>query len=392
MISRFLPSGLRRFLGVPVTTRPPSYQLLDQPGSLEPLLAALERVKEVSLDTEADNMFHYRTRVCLMQFLVGEEVFLLDLLAPNLKLDPLWKVLAKKHLIMHGSDFDLRLLHDLCRFQPQSLFDTMLAAQLLGRSRIGLASLLEENFGVELDKNGQKANWSKRPITPKLLDYASLDVWHLPALRDILTKELEKRGRMDWLEQQCRAQIQSGFEGFAPATENDWRIGRSERLRGAGLGVLHAVWHWREAQAQRLDTPPFKVCGNALILKIAETAESGATETEILAQVHLGKRHDRIFPSLAAAVRAGLARDPKTLPRRPGRDPNHVSLTQSEIELQERVRADRDRVATGLGMEATLIANRSQLAQIARAPSKISEILLPWQAKLLKGEPALNER
>lgn len=391
MISRFLPSGLRRFLGVTVTTRPPSYQLLDQPGSLEPLLAAIERVKEVSLDTEADNMFHYRTRVCLMQFLVGEEVFLLDLLAPNLKFDPLWKVLAKKHLIMHGSDFDLRLLHDLCRFQPHSLFDTMLAAQLLGRSRIGLASLLEENFGVELDKNGQKANWSKRPITPKLLDYASLDVWHLPALRDILTKELEKKGRMEWLEQQCRAQLQSGFEGFAPATENDWRIGRSERLRGPGIGVLHAVWHWREAQAQRLDTPPFKVCGNALVLKIAEAAESGATETEILAQVHLGKRHDRIFPSLAAAVRAGLARDPKTLPRRPGRDPNHVSLNQSEIELQERIRADRDRVATALGIEATLIANRSQLAQIARAPDKLAEILLPWQATLLKAEPTLQK-
>jgi ribonuclease D len=390
MISRFLPSGLRRFLGVTVTSRPPSYQLIDQPGSLEPLLEALERVKEVSLDTEADNMFHYKTRVCLMQFLVGEQVFLLDLLAPGLKLDPLWKVLAKKHLIMHGSDFDLRLLHDLCRFQPHSLFDTMLAAQLLGRARIGLASLLEENFGVELDKNGQKANWSKRPITPKLLDYAALDVWHLPALRDILTKELEKRGRMEWLEQQCRAQIKSGFEGFAPATENDWRIGRSERLRGAGLGVLHAVWHWREAQAQRLDTPPFKVCGNALLLKIAEAAESGGTEAEILAQVHLGKRHDRIFPSLTAAVRAGLARDPKTLPRRPGRDPNHVSLTQAEIELQERIRADRDRVATGLGMEATLIANRSQLAQIARAPSKIGEILLPWQSRLLKGEPALK--
>jgi ribonuclease D len=390
MISRFLPSGLRRFLGVTVTSRPPSYQLIDQPGSLEPLLEALERVKEVSLDTEADNMFHYKTRVCLMQFLVGEQVFLLDLLAPGLKLDPLWKVLAKKHLIMHGSDFDLRLLHDLCRFQPHSLFDTMLAAQLLGRARIGLASLLEENFGVELDKNGQKANWSKRPITPKLLDYAALDVWHLPALRDILTKELEKRGRMEWLEQQCRAQIKSGFEGFAPATENDWRVGRSERLRGAGLSVLHAVWHWREAQAQRLDTPPFKVCGNALLLKVAEAAESGGTEAEILAQVHLGKRHDRIFPSLSAAVRAGLARDPKTLPRRPGRDPNHVSLTQAEIELQERIRADRDRVATGLGMEATLIANRSQLAQIARAPSKIGEILLPWQARLLKGEPALN--
>src|SRR5882757_493666 len=370
MISRFIPSRLRRLLGVKVTNRPPVYQLLDQPGSLAPLLAALERVEEVSLDTEADNMYHYKTRVCLLQFLVGDDVFLVDVLAPGLKLEPLWTVLAKKHLIMHGSDFDLRLLHDLCEFRPKSIFDTMLAAQLLGRQRIGLGSLLEDHFGVAVDKSVQKANWSQRPITPKLLNYAALDVWHLPALRDILLRELTKLNRIGWLEQQCRAQIASGSNGFAPATENDWRIGRSERLRGAGLGVLHAVWHWREAQAQRLDTPPFKVCGNSLLVKLAEAAEQGAGESELLANIHLGRRHDRLFPSLAAAIRAGLARDPKTLPRRPGRDPNHVSLTQSEIDLQDRIKADRDRVALKLGFEATLIANRSQLAQIARAPKK----------------------
>lgn len=390
MISRFLPTRLRRLLGVKVSTRPPAFQLLDQPGSLTPLLHALEKVDEVALDTEADNMYHYKTRVCLLQFLVEREVYLVDVLAPGLNLEPLWKVLAGKHLIMHGSDFDLRLLHDLCRFRAKSLFDTMLAAQLLGLQRIGLASLLEQHFAVQLDKDGQKANWSKRPITPKLLNYAALDVWHLPALQEILARELKRLGRMEWLEQQCRAQIAAGCEGFAPATENDWRIGRSERLRGAGLSVLHAVWHWREAQARRLDTPPFKVCGNSVLLKLAEAAEEGKGHAAILASVHLGKRHDRLAPSLTAAIRAGLARDPKTLPRRPGRDPSHVALTQAEIEFQERIRADRDRIARKLEMEPTLIANRSQLAQIARHPKKLSEFLLPWQADLLRREPALH--
>jgi len=390
MISRFLPSRLRRLLGVKVTTRPPSYQLLDHPGSLAPLLHALEHVDEVALDTEADNMFHYKTRVCLMQFLVKSEVFLVDVLAPGLKLDPLWKILAKKHLVMHGSDFDLRLLHDLCRFTPHSLFDTMLAAQMLGVPRIGLASLLDQHFGVALDKDGQRANWSKRPITPKLLDYAALDVWHLPALRDILKRELKRLGRLAWFEQQCAAQIAAGFEGFAPATEHDWRIGRSERFRGPGLSVLHAVWHWRETQAERLDTPPFKVCGNTLLLKIAEAAESGESEATLLNSVHLGKRHERIFPSLAAAVRAGLTRDPKTLPRRPGRDRNHISLTQAEIDLQDRIRADRDRVANRLEIEPTLIANRAQLTRIAQHPKELDQVLLPWQADLLRAEPALK--
>ncbi|MEX2045093.1 MAG: HRDC domain-containing protein [Opitutus sp.] len=390
MISRFLPTRLRRLLGVKVSTRPPDFELLDQPGSLAPLLRAIEQVDEVALDTEADNMFHYKTRVCLLQFLVAGKVYLVDVLAPGLRLEPLWKGLAPKHFIMHGSDFDLRLLYDLCEFSARSLFDTMLAAQLLGLQRIGLASLLDQHFAVQLDKDGQRANWSKRPITSKLLNYAALDVWHLPALRDILSRELRKLGRLEWLEQECRAQITAGCEGFSPATENDWRIGRSERLRGAGLSVLHAVWHWRETQAQRLDTPPFKVCGNALLLKLAEAAEGGRSASAILASIHLGRRHDRLAPSLASAIRSGLARDPKTLPRRAGRDPNHVALNQTEIEFQERIRADRDRIAGKLEIEPTLIANRSQLAQIARHPEKIGEILLPWQADLLRTEPALK--
>jgi ribonuclease D len=390
MISRFLPLRVRRLLGIKVISRPPVYTLIEKPEQLAPLLAALDRVEEVSLDTEADNMFHYRTRVCLLQFLVGKEIFLVDALA-SLPLEGLWSRLADKHLVMHGSDFDLRLLHDFCRFRPKSIFDTMLAAQLINRPRIGLASLLEDHFGVKLSKESQKANWSKRPLTQKMLDYAALDVFYLPALRDILTRELVKLGRMEWLEQQCRAQIESGSIGFAPPDENDWRIGRGERLRGAGLGVLHAVWHWREQTAQRLDVPPFKVCSSDLLLKIAYAAEEGQTEEAILSQVHLGRRHDRLASSLAAALRAGLARDPKTLPRRRGRDPNHVALTQSEVERLDRIKDDRDRVAAKLQLEPTLIANRAQLAQIARAPTRVTELLLPWQAGLLQDEPSLKQ-
>jgi len=390
MISRILPQPVRKLLGITVTTRPPVYKLIDQPDQLAPLLAALDRADEVSLDTEADNMFHYRTRVCLLQFMVGDAIFLVDVLAA-LPLEGLWSRLAQKHLIMHGSDFDLRLLHDFCRFRPKSIFDTMLAAQLLNRPRIGLAALLEDHFGVKLSKDSQKANWSKRPLTPKMLDYAALDVFHLPALRDILTRELGKLGRLGWQEQQCRAQIESGSLGFAPSDENDWRIGRSERFHGAGLGVLHAVWHWREQTAQRLDVPPFKVCGSDLLIKIAGAAEAGDSEATIIANVNLGRRHDRLIGSLSSALRAGLARDLKSLPRRRGRDPNHVSLTQSEVALLERIKEDRDRAAAKLQLDPTLIANRSQLAQLARSPKRLDELLLPWQADLLRDGPSLKE-
>jgi len=389
MISRFLPNPVRRLLGVKTPGRPPSYQLIDQQAQLPAFLAAIDGVSEVALDTEADNMFHYRVRVCLLQFLVAGDVYLVDVVA-NIDLTPLWERLANKHLVMHGSDFDLRLLHDLCGFRAQSIFDTMLAAQLLGRQRIGLASLLEDHFGVQLDKNGQKANWSRRPLTPKLLDYASLDVWHLPALRDLLTRDLARLGRLDWLEQQCRAQIQAGTEGFSEPGENDWRIGKSEGLRGRSLTVLHAVWHWREQQAQRIDTPPFKVCSNDTLVRIAAAAEGKTSPEAVLGGINLGKRHGRLLESLEAAVRKGLERDPQTLPRRPGRDPNHTPLSQAEIARMERIKTERDTLAARLGIESTLIANRSQLAQIARDPGRLDTILLPWQAGLLRGQPSIE--
>jgi ribonuclease D len=387
-ISRFRPSPVHRFLDATLNEQPiPAYTLIDTPNQLSPLLAALDRVDEVALDTEADNMFHYRTRVCLLQFLVNGEIFLVDVLAP-LPLAPLWEKLATKHLLMHGSDFDLRLLADLCRFRPKSIFDTMLAAQLLNRQRIGLAALLEQHFGVILDKEGQKANWSKRPLTKKLLDYAALDVWHLPALRDILTRELALLDRLDWLDQQCRRQIESGLVGFPADDENDWRIGRSERLHGCGLGVLHSIWHWREEWARTLDVPPFKVCSSDLLLNIAHAAEEGDSVDGIMAKVNLGKRHERIAPTLAAALRQGIGRDPHTLPRR--RRSDQTPLSPSEIALQDRIKADRDRVAAGLNLDPTLIASRAQLAQIARDPAKLDDVLLPWQAGLLRGEPSLN--
>jgi ribonuclease D len=390
MISRFLPHPVRRLFGVKTQhPRITGYRLVDQPGQLPPLLAAIDDAAEVVMDTEADNMYRFRVRVCLLQFYLRGEVFLVDALAP-LDLGSLWPRLAKKHLVMHGSDFDLRLLHDLCGFRAKSLFDTMLAAQLLGRSRIGLASLIEDNFGVKLDKDGQKANWSRRPIAPKLLDYAALDVWYLPALRDILTRELKRLGRLDWMDQQCRAQIEAGTTGFAPPDENDWRIGKSERLRARGQGVLHAIWHWRQEQALRLDTPPFKVCSNELLIRLAAAADEGDSAESILGSVNLGKRHGRLIGSLAAAVHHGLNQDPRALPRRAGRDPNHSPLTQSEIDLLDRIKEERDKIAAKISIEPTLIANRSQLSQIARAPRRLGEVLLPWQASLLAEAPSLK--
>ena len=361
----------------------PHYKLINEPDQLAPLYAALDRVEEIALDTEADNLFRYRTKVCLLQILADGEIFLVDMLAEHLPLFTLWPRLASKHLLMHGSDYDLRLLRELCDFEPRSLYDTMFAAQLLNIPRFGLAALLEQHFGVKLDKDNQKANWSKRPLTQDLLDYAALDVHHLPALRDCLSARLHELGRYAWFEQKCRWQIEVAREAFAGGDENSWRLGGSEKLRGRGLAVLHAVWHWRERWAEKLNTPPFKVTGNELLLRMARAADEGQPPEEVM-RVHLGKRHERIHPSLVDAVREGFATDPHTLPRRERRR-EFAPLTPDELARQDRLKAERDKLAAGLQLDPTLIATRSQLVQIARSPASIDSVLLPWQADLLKG-------
>lgn len=361
----------------------PHYQLISSPEQLGPLYAALDRVTEIALDTEADNLFRFRTKVCLMQILAGGEIFLVDMLA-DLPLDGLWSRLATRHLVMHGSDYDLRLMRELCDFEPLSIFDTMFAAQLLNIPRFGLAALLEQNFGIKLDKDNQKANWSKRPLTKDLLDYAALDVHHLPALRDRLTAELQRLGRFAWLEQKCRWQIEAARDGFAAPDENAWRISGSERLGDRGLGVLHSVWHWRQHWAEKLDTPPFKVTGNELIMRIVRAADEGQPIDDVL-NFHLGRRHDRLAPSLDDAIRQGFSMDVSTLPRRERRrEFNPMSL--EELSRQDRVKALRDHLAARLNLEPTLIATRSQLVLLARNPACIDEVLLPWQAELLKSD------
>lgn len=365
----------------------PPYQFVNQPDQLAPLCRALDRVEEVAIDTEADNLFRYRTAICLLQVRAGEEIYLVDLLA-NLPLADVWTRIAAKHLLMHGSDYDLRLLHELCGFRPRSLFDTMFAAQHLAIPRFGLGALLEQHFGVKLNKGHQKANWSQRPLDRDMLDYAALDVHHLPALRDRLMAELQRLGRVAWVEQRCRWQIEVAREGFAGSDDNAWRIGGAEKLSGPGLTVLHAVWHWREAWAERLNTPPFKITGNELLLRLAHAASEGLPAAGIL-RVHLGRRHDRLFPTLADAVRRGLATDPATLPRRERRR-EAPSASPEEIARQERLRQVRDRLARDLALDPTLLATRSQLAAVARDPAAIGEVLLPWQAELLQSDPSWN--
>jgi ribonuclease D len=357
------------------------FTYIDTADALDELVAELRTRESIPVDTEADNLHHYATRVCLIQISSGGRQFLVDTLI-GLDLKPLFSVLAKKILIMHGSDYDLRLLWELTKFKPKQVFDTMLAAQLVGHDRIGLGSLLKDFLDVHHPKDSQKADWSKRPLPPKMLDYAARDVLHLTELRDVLAKRLEDTGRTDWHRQKCDWQIRVATSGFPESDEHAWRLGPSRRFSPQALAALYELWHWRESEAERLDRPPFKVISNDYLTKLSLAVDEGSYR-EAYRALPNGLRRGKSRGLLEVLERAAK-KDPKTLPKRPASEGRPLPLNGEELARQESIRGHRDKVAQELKIDATLIASRSQIAQIARKPGELDKLLLPWQADLLR--------
>ena len=154
------------------------------------------------MDTEADSLHAYPEKLCLLQFSIEDQDQIIDPLAP-IELAPLWKCLKGRELLFHGADYDLRLLKRTFNFIPEKIFDTMIAARLLGVEKFGLGNLVEDFLGITLEKGSQKANWARRPLTPTMEDYARNDTRHLKPLVDTLQQQLAEKGRTSWQEESC---------------------------------------------------------------------------------------------------------------------------------------------------------------------------------------------
>lgn len=356
------------------------FTYIDTQEGVDGLSQHMEGHPEIALDSEADNLHHYETKLCLLQLRFDETTYLLDVLA-DVDLSRFWQILKDKHLIMHGSDFDLRLFNEFANIEVSDLFDSMLASQLLGIKRIGLASLLEDHFELKLPKDSQKSDWSLRPLTPKMLTYAANDVQYLFPLRDLLMKRIRELGREDWLAQRCALQIKTARTGFPRRDEHSWRIGKSDKLCLKAQAGLHELWHWREQLSARLDRPPFKIIGNDYLLKLAQGIADG-NALEVLGKMAPGIQRRR-KQGLVEAIERGQQKDPATLPKRPPRVSRREPLSQEELDRQDSIKEFRDKVAKELGIDSTLLATRSHVANIAR-DSKNLEELLPWQQEALK--------
>lgn len=331
----------------------------------------------VALDTEADSLHAYPEKVCLMQVSVPGLDELIDPLS-GINLGPLFKALGGHELIMHGADYDLRLLRKHHDFVPRAIFDTMLASRLVGITQFGLTNLVSHYLGVTLDKGSQKADWARRPLTERMETYARNDTHHLKALSDKLKVELESKGRLAWQHESCARLIRDCGELKAPDLDLIWRIKGSNRLTRSGLAVLREIWHWRELEAIEANKPPYFILQHETLVELAGAASAARPVEPLIPARFSSRRH----AGLTAAIRQGLGVPAQKRPepiRQVFRRINDATKRRL-VELQRR----RDAKATELGIDPTLIASRATLLDLAEDWNRHEPELMNWQRDLLK--------
>ncbi len=378
--------SLHRSPETPVPAQP-----ISSPQDLAPLLEVIAAASEVFLDTEADSLHHYFEKTCLLQFTLeggaeGARHFLVDPLA-GLDLAPLFGALRDKPLVLHGADYDLRLMKADFNFVPCSIFDTMLAARLAGHSAFGLEALVQRYVGCALDHGAQKADWSQRPLPPRLLHYAVDDTRHLPLIVSKLRAELAALGRSEWHRQQCQQLVELCTAAPQGPAEDPWRIKGSFHLDSQSLAILRELWQWRDGEARGWDRPSFMVCNNdklhALVTWARAHPHGDLNHGPELPRRWPPRRYKSLCVALTRAWDMTAAEWPSPPPR-----PARVRHDHLFPDRFEAIRQVRDAVAREIGLEPSLLAPKSQIEAVARQNPKSPEELatverwLPWQTEL----------
>ena len=373
------------------TLAPPiSYIYVRAHAVLEKLNERINTTARVAVDTEADSLHNYFEKVCLIQLSIEGDHYLVDPLA-GLELRGFLTALASKPLIFHAGDYDLRILRASTGFRPNSeIFDTMIAAQLLGIEQIGLAAVIERCFAITIGKEGQKSDWSLRPLSEKQLQYAVNDTRYLESLADRLADELEAKGRLEWHRESCRAMVQASGRDNPRDPEDSWRLKGAGRLTRRQLAYLREVWRWRDGHAQRFNRPPFKIFGNQQIFDLIQWAEAHSNEPLDkgfkLPRNIKGALLTTLVESVARAAALAPADWPELKRHERGEAPSAESVTRANA-----LRSACADIAKALEISPSVLAPRAALEAIARSqPRGIDEImerggLLRWQAEQIQG-------
>jgi len=243
------------------------------------MLGKIEKAKRIAVDIEADSLYHYFEKVCLIQISTDSDTFILDPLAVR-ALDGLTPILANPSVekVFHAASYDVSCLHRDYGFSFADIFDTHVAAQLLGYEQLGLSFLLEKLLGIVHSKRRQRDDWSHRPLEPEQLVYAAMDTHHLLRLRDMLEQQLREKGRLSWAQEEFEAlsHIEAQEREFDP--DGFRRIKGNRTLPLHELASLRALYLLRDGYARQMDLPPFKVMNNSVLLDLAHQPPRSAGE------------------------------------------------------------------------------------------------------------------
>jgi ribonuclease D len=347
--------------------RTESAEYLDRVEEVDRFLDEISDAKELALDTEGASFHRFLDRIYLLQLSTRERSAIIDPL-PIGSPEKLGRLLQSKdvEVVFHDADYDLRLLHQDYGWHVTRIFDTRIAAQLLGIKSFGLAALLEQFFDVKLDKKHQRADWSMRPLTPDMLEYAAQDTRYLLQLRDQMRSELGRRGRLHWAEEEfarlegTRWEAEDQMEGFL-------RLKGARDLSRRELAVLREVANWRDTVAAQLDRATFRVMGNEVLFELARTTPRSVSELSAIKGMPKGMI-ERGGSDIIAAVRRGMEAPEAELPKFPrGQRWNKDRDFDDRV---NRLKSVRDAAAARLELDPGVLCSRERLENIARSGAK----------------------
>jgi ribonuclease D len=354
--------------------------LITRQPALERMVEQLLSEHLLAVDTESNSLFAYQEKVCLIQFSTSQDDFLVDPLALE-DLSALEILFSNSNIekIFHAAEYDLISLKRDFNFTFNNLFDTMLAARILGWKDIGLSSILKAEFNVDLNKRFQRANWGKRPLSSDMLAYARLDTHYLIPLRYRLKGELKAQDRWSLAKEDfSRLRYVNGRD---PNEMPDpcWRVRGAYDLTPQQAAVLKELCRYRSQKAQAIDRPLFKVIGDRALVAIAEACPRSPQELQKLPELS-PKQFQRHGRGLLRAVESGLGSRPLYPPATPKPDDQYLARLEA-------LRTWRKQTAHRMQVKSDVVLPRDVLYTIAaRDPSdegELSELMaqVPWRLK-----------
>ena len=336
---------------------------IDSDSRADSFLDEIAGTREIAVDTEGASFHRFIDRIYLIQLSTASTSAIIDPLAVT-KLDKLGKILEDPavEVVFHDADYDLRLLHQDYGWHPTNIFDTRIASQLLGLKSFGLAALLDQYFGVKLDKQHQRADWSMRPLTEGMLAYAAQDTAHLLGLRDKLQAELGRLGRIEWAREEF-ARLEGTRWQEEDSAEQFFKVKGARDLSRRELALLRELVAWRDSVAAEMDRATFRVVGNEVLLSIARTQPQSIQDLSGIKGMPRGIL-ERRGQEVLAAVRRGMSVPEDQLPRFPrgqrwDKDPG----LDSRVALLKNA---RDAAAARLSLDPGVLCSRERLEAIAR--------------------------